>query len=180
MSLLRGAYAATASVRGGEWPRQSCIGREIAGKRLGLVGFGGIGQATARLMRAFGAKVHAINRSGRTEESGEPLRPVGRDRVLGDREQGAHHHQQRGADPEGGGQLRRTGRGRERPLLTQVDDRRALLEALMARISGPDFPTGGMVCGREGIRDAYRTGRGRCYIRARADIEDMDEGGSSN
>jgi DNA gyrase subunit A len=41
-------------------------------------------------------------------------------------------------------------------------------------VKGPDFPTGGYVCGREGIRDAYRTGRGRVVMRARADIEEID------
>jgi DNA gyrase subunit A len=45
------------------------------------------------------------------------------------------------------------------------------LEGLLARIVGPDFPTGGMICGREGIRQAYRTGRGSIVIRGRAEIE---------
>ncbi len=48
-------------------------------------------------------------------------------------------------------------------------------EELEQIIQGPDFPTGGFVCGREGIRDAYRTGRGRIIMRARADIEPIDE-----
>ena len=47
-------------------------------------------------------------------------------------------------------------------------------EALEAIVQGPDFPTGGFVCGREGIRDAYRTGRGRIVMRARAEIEPID------
>jgi len=45
------------------------------------------------------------------------------------------------------------------------------LEGLMARIAGPDFPTAGLICGRQGIRDAYRTGRGQIVMRARAEIE---------
>ena len=50
-------------------------------------------------------------------------------------------------------------------------------EELETLIQGPDFPTGGSVCGREGIRDAYRTGRGRIVMRARAEIEEMKRGG---
>jgi DNA gyrase subunit A len=41
----------------------------------------------------------------------------------------------------------------------------------MARIQGPDFPTAGFICGRTGIREAYRTGRGQVLMRARAEIE---------
>jgi DNA gyrase subunit A len=47
-------------------------------------------------------------------------------------------------------------------------------ERLEHIVKGPDFPTGGFVCGREGVRDAYRTGRGRVVMRARADIEEVD------
>jgi DNA gyrase subunit A len=45
------------------------------------------------------------------------------------------------------------------------------LEGLLARVTGPDFPTGGFICGRTGIRQAYRTGRGSITMRARAEIE---------
>ena len=45
------------------------------------------------------------------------------------------------------------------------------LEGLIERIPGPDFPTAGFICGREGIRRAYRTGRGTVVMRARAVIE---------
>jgi DNA gyrase subunit A len=45
------------------------------------------------------------------------------------------------------------------------------LEGLIERIAGPDFPTGGFICGRAGIRQAYRTGRGSVVMRARAEIE---------
>ncbi len=49
-------------------------------------------------------------------------------------------------------------------------------EELEALITGPDFPTGGYICGRDGIRDAYRTGRGRVVMRATAEIEEMETG----
>jgi DNA gyrase subunit A len=45
------------------------------------------------------------------------------------------------------------------------------IEGLLARIPGPDFPTAGFILGREGIRQAYRTGRGTIVMRARAEIE---------
>lgn len=44
-------------------------------------------------------------------------------------------------------------------------------EELLNYVSGPDFPTGGIICGRAGIRDAYLTGRGRVRVRARVEIE---------
>ncbi len=44
-------------------------------------------------------------------------------------------------------------------------------------VQGPDFPTGGFICGRDGVQDAYRTGRGRVVMRARADVEEMTSGG---
>ncbi len=47
------------------------------------------------------------------------------------------------------------------------------VEDLMTVISGPDFPTGGAILGQRGIREAYRTGRGRIVVRAHADIEVM-------
>ncbi len=45
------------------------------------------------------------------------------------------------------------------------------LEGVMARVPGPDFPTAGFICGRGGIRQAYRTGRGTVVMRARAEVE---------
>ena len=58
MLLLRGAYASTAAVGDGKWPRAALSnGREIAGKTLGVVGFGGIGRLTGRLARSLGMKV---------------------------------------------------------------------------------------------------------------------------
>lgn len=50
------------------------------------------------------------------------------------------------------------------------------LDELMSIIRGPDFPTGGIIMGEEGIRDAYTTGKGRIVLRARAEIEDVRGG----
>ena len=50
-------------------------------------------------------------------------------------------------------------------------------EELETHILGPDFPTGGSICGQEGIREAYRTGRGRIITRARAEVEETPGGG---
>ena len=47
---------------------------------------------------------------------------------------------------------------------------------LMKHVKGPDFPTGGIIVGRSGIRDAYRTGRGRIVMRARAHVEELRGG----
>jgi DNA gyrase subunit A len=52
-------------------------------------------------------------------------------------------------------------------------------DRLMRHIKGPDFPTGAIVVGRTGIRDAYRTGRGRIVMRARAHIEELRGGKSA-
>ena len=54
MSLMRGAYHRTDDVMAGDWPRTAAVGREIAGKTLGLVGFGSTARETARLGRAVG------------------------------------------------------------------------------------------------------------------------------
>lgn len=60
MVLLRGAYLSSAEVAAGNWPRPRLSGgREIGGKTLGLVGFGGIGRLTARLAQALGMHVLA-------------------------------------------------------------------------------------------------------------------------
>ncbi len=50
-------------------------------------------------------------------------------------------------------------------------------EELESHILGPDFPTGGGICGRDGIREAYRTGRGRIVTRAKAEVEEAPGGG---
>ena len=51
------------------------------------------------------------------------------------------------------------------------------IDGLMEHIQGPDFPTAGIINGRAGIVQAYRTGRGRIYVRARAEVQRDDKGG---
>ncbi|MEG0114951.1 MAG: DNA gyrase subunit A [Hydrogenoanaerobacterium sp.] len=57
-----------------------------------------------------------------------------------------------------------------------IDNPDASLDDLMEFIKGPDFPTGGIIMGRKGIRSAYATGRGRIILRARAEIEEHKNG----
>ena len=57
-----------------------------------------------------------------------------------------------------------------------IDDPDITVEGLMEHIKGPDFPTGGIIMGRQGIIDAYSTGRGRVVIRAKTEIEELDNG----
>jgi DNA gyrase subunit A len=57
-----------------------------------------------------------------------------------------------------------------------IDDPNIELDGLMEHIKGPDFPTGGIILGRQGIRDAYETGRGRVRVQARAHIEPLKQG----
>ena len=57
-----------------------------------------------------------------------------------------------------------------------IDNRDAGLEELGKYIKGPDFPTGGIILGRSGIKSAYLTGRGKIYVRARTEIEEYKEG----
>ncbi|MGE5690413.1 MAG: DNA gyrase subunit A [Pseudomonadota bacterium] len=64
-------------------------------------------------------------------------------------------------------------------LVTLIDKPDANVEELMKHVRGPDFPTGGYIVGRSGIRDAYRTGRGRVVMRARAHIEELRGGKSA-
>jgi DNA gyrase subunit A len=61
-------------------------------------------------------------------------------------------------------------------IVTMVDEPDADVEKLMRHVKGPDFPTGAIIVGRSGIRDAYRTGRGRIVMRARAHIEELRGG----
>ena len=58
-----------------------------------------------------------------------------------------------------------------------IDHPEATVDDLIKFIHGPDFPTGGIIMGREGIHSAYSSGRGRVVVRARAAIEDMARGG---
>ena len=62
-------------------------------------------------------------------------------------------------------------------LLALIDTPDLDLDGLMAHIPGPDFPTAGIINGAGGIRDAYATGRGRVYMRARSHVETDDSGG---
>lgn len=57
-------------------------------------------------------------------------------------------------------------------LIRLIDQPQTTIEQLMEIIPGPDFPTGGVICGRQGILEGYRTGRGKIVIRARARIEE--------
>lgn len=60
-----------------------------------------------------------------------------------------------------------------------IDNPEATLDQLMEHIKGPDFPTGGIIMGRSGIRAAYSTGRGKVVVRARAEIEEDEKTGRS-
>jgi len=60
--------------------------------------------------------------------------------------------------------------------LALIDDAAIDAKGLMAHVPGPDFPTGGIINGTQGIYAAYRTGRGRVHIRARTHIEELDKG----
>ncbi|WP_027712793.1 DNA topoisomerase (ATP-hydrolyzing) subunit A [Dickeya chrysanthemi] len=55
--------------------------------------------------------------------------------------------------------------------LAYIDDENISVEGLMEHIPGPDFPTAAIINGKRGIEEAYRTGRGKVYIRARAEVE---------
>jgi DNA gyrase subunit A len=61
-------------------------------------------------------------------------------------------------------------------LVAMIDDPTIDVDRLTKHIKGPDFPTGGIILGREGIREAYRSGRGRIVMRARAHIEELRGG----
>ena len=57
-----------------------------------------------------------------------------------------------------------------------IDNPDASLEEIMQHIKGPDFPTGGIIMGRAGIRAAYATGRGKITLRSRCEVEEMPNG----
>ena len=57
-----------------------------------------------------------------------------------------------------------------------IDNPDISVEELMEHIKGPDFPTGGIIMGRQGIIDAYNTGRGRVVMRAKTEIEELENG----
>src|SRR5450755_735067 len=60
--------------------------------------------------------------------------------------------------------------------IAYIEDPAIEIEGLMRHIKGPDFPTGGIILGHGGIRDAYETGRGRVRVQARAHIEPLSHG----
>src|SRR4051812_44042631 len=64
-------------------------------------------------------------------------------------------------------------------VVAMIDNPEIDADGLMKHIKGPDFPTGGYIVGSSGIRDAYRTGRGRVVMRARAHIEELRGGKSA-
>ena len=61
-------------------------------------------------------------------------------------------------------------------VIAYIDNPEIDIEGLMRHIKGPDFPTGGIILGSAGIRDAYETGRGRVRVQARAHIEPIGQG----
>jgi DNA gyrase subunit A len=61
-------------------------------------------------------------------------------------------------------------------IVALIDDPNASVDTLSKHVKGPDFPTGGIIVGRAGIREAYRSGRGRIVMRARAHIEELRGG----
>ncbi len=63
-------------------------------------------------------------------------------------------------------------------LCVMIDNPDVTIEELMTHVKGPDFPTGGLIQGRDGIRKAYMTGRGSIKVRARVEIEEMSKGKS--
>ncbi|WP_306590754.1 DNA gyrase subunit A [Geothrix sp. 21YS21S-4] len=64
-----------------------------------------------------------------------------------------------------------------RALIDLIDQPTIGLDGLMAHIKGPDFPGGGLMLGTEGVLDAYRTGRGRCVVRAKSHVEQIRRAG---
>ncbi len=64
-------------------------------------------------------------------------------------------------------------------IAAMIDNPEINVEGLMRHVKGPDFPTGAIIVGRSGIRDAYRTGRGRIVVRGRAHVEELRGGKSA-
>ncbi len=62
-------------------------------------------------------------------------------------------------------------------ILHLIDSPEATIDDLMEIVPGPDFPTGAVILGQQGIREAYETGRGRAVVRARMEAEEMARGG---
>ncbi|MCB8818713.1 DNA gyrase subunit A [Desulfosporosinus shakirovi] len=64
-------------------------------------------------------------------------------------------------------------------VIHQIDNPQVTVDELMEKVSGPDFPTGGLIIGTEGIVNAYKTGRGKVTMRGKAMIEQSKNGKSS-
>ena len=64
-------------------------------------------------------------------------------------------------------------------IVAMIDDPGIDVERLSRHVRGPDFPTGGIIVGRSGIKDSYRSGRGRIVMRARAHVEELRGGRSA-
>ncbi len=61
-------------------------------------------------------------------------------------------------------------------IIAYIDDNDITVDGLLEHVKGPDFPTGGIIQGYQGIRDAFETGRGRIVVRAKTDIEVNEHG----
>ena len=61
-------------------------------------------------------------------------------------------------------------------LLALLDNPQMSVDELMEIVQGPDFPTGGIICGKAGIREAYETGRGKIILRAKTHFEEQSDG----
>ncbi|MBI2523375.1 DNA gyrase subunit A [Candidatus Woesearchaeota archaeon] len=59
--------------------------------------------------------------------------------------------------------------------IKQIDNPNITTEELMQHVKGPDFPTGALICGKSGIKEAYSTGRGKVIVRAKTEIEDTKD-----
>lgn len=63
--------------------------------------------------------------------------------------------------------------------LAYIDNNEISIDELMTYIPGPDFPTAALINGRKGIEEAYKTGRGKIYVRAKAEVETDEKGGET-
>ena len=61
-------------------------------------------------------------------------------------------------------------------IIAYIDDKEITVDGLLEHVKGPDFPTGGIIQGYQGIREAFETGRGRIVVRAKTDIEVNESG----
>jgi DNA gyrase subunit A len=59
-------------------------------------------------------------------------------------------------------------------IIAQIDNPKITIDELMTHVKAPDFPTGGIIYGYDGVKEAFHTGRGRVVLRAKADIQEVD------